>query len=365
LRDNAPVRTAVRALLQQSEAFRALPPPEQRALANHMVKVGSYLAEPGWLDQPPVVRSLGDGEKKEEANPVEDLKKRLAGGPGQVGETFTAGAVREGVEAFGKMVKTVDFPAFVSGLVQGVFKAVVDASIEQMKAYGELLSATAKTVDQFASDHISEGQARDYIANRYPSAVQVDTSGDTARLQPKDGSDAVDLGKAFNVGQEVDLNDEASELALVNAAKLEMARSKQQLLATMVLLGINRIVVTDGHINAKVVFDMRADDSAARHATAEMHDEQKSHSQIGAAGFGWGGAVAASAGQSHMATVASAVDDTSQSKAEVKANLTGEVRLNFKSETFPLDRMVDTGGMQMLNQQAQPGAQPAAGARSK
>jgi hypothetical protein len=358
-----PVRTAVRALLQQSDAFREMSPDEQKTLANAMVKVGSYLAEPGWLDLPTVSRGLAE---EKEANPVEDLKKRLAGAPGQVGSEFTAGAVREGVQQFGELVKKVDFPAFVSGLVQGVFKAVVDASIEQMKAYGELLSATAKTVDQFASDHITEGQARDYVANRYPSAVQVDTSGDGgAKLKPKEDSTAdVDLGKAFNVGQDVDLNDETSELALVNAAKLEMARSKQQLLATMVLLGINRIVVTDGHINAKVVFDMRADDSAARHATAEMHDEQKSHSQIGAAGFGWGGAIAASAGQSHVATVASAVDDTSQSRAEVKANLTGEVRLNFKSETFPLDRMVDTGGMQMLNQRAQPG-QAAAGAGSK
>ena len=359
----APVRTAVRALLAQSDAFRRLPLERKRALANAMVKIGSYLAEPGWLDHPPIAQPLGE----KEANPVEDLKKRLAGAPGQVGSDFKAGAVREGVEAFGQMVKTVDFPLFVSGLVQGVFKAVVDASIEQMKAYGELLSATAKTVDQFASDHITEGQARDYVANRYPSAVEVDTSGEGgARLKPKGDSDAVDLGKAFNVGDSVDLNDEESELKVVNAAKLEMARSKQQLLATMVLLGINRIVVTDGHINAKVVFDMRADDAAARHATAEMHDEQKSNSQVGAAGFGWGGGFAASAGQSHVATVASAVDDTSTSKAEVKANLTGEVRLNFKSETFPLDRMVDTGGMQMLNQRAQPGAQaPVAGAGSK
>ena len=366
----APVRTAVRALLEQSEAYRALPLAEQKALANHMVKVGTYLADPAWLDAPPTAQPLGDGQEKE-SNPVDDLKKRLAAAPGQVGSDFTAGGVREGVEAFGQLVKKVDFPAFVSGLVNGVFKAVVDASIQQMQAYGELLAATAKTVDQFANDHISEGQARDYIANRYPSAVQVDTSGEgTARLKPKDeGTDAVDLGKAFNVGKSVDLNDPESELALVNAAKLEMARSKQQLLATMVLLGINRIVVTNGQINAKVIFDMRADDSAKRHATAEMHDEQKTHAEVSAGVAGWGGFggayTTAGTGSSHVATVGSAVDDTSEAKAAVNANLTGEVRLNFKSETFPLERMVDTGGMQMLNQRAQPGpvAQaPASGA---
>jgi hypothetical protein len=352
-----PVRTAVRALLERSKAYQALPLEEQQALANHMVKVGSYLAEPGWLDAPAppaAARALGE----DEANPVDDLKKRLASKPGQVGAEFQAGAVREGVQQFGQLVQKVDFPAFVSGLVNGVFKAVVDASIEQMKAYGELLAATAKTVDQFASDHITEGQARDYIANRYPSAVQVDTSGEGgAKLKPVEGeaAGAVDLGKAFNVGKDVDLSDEASELALVNAAKLEMARSRQQLMATMVLLGINRIVVTNGQINAKVIFDMRADDSAKRKAKAEMYDEQKSHAEAGAVAFGWGGAAYANAGTSHVATVGSAVDDTSESKAEVKANLSGEVKLNFKSETFPLERMVDTGGMQLLNQRAQPG----------
>jgi hypothetical protein len=86
-----------------------------------------------------------------------------------------------------------------------------------------------------------------------------------------------------------------------------------------------------------------------------MHDEQKSHSEVAAVGFGWGGGAYAGAGQSHVATVGSAIDDTSESRAEVKANLTGEVKLNFKSETFPLERMVDTGGMQLLNQRAQPG----------
>src|SRR6185436_5971544 len=162
------VRSEVRALLESSPAFSALSTSDQRAFANSMVRVGSFLGnDPGWVEQPaiaPAAAALADqpgqpgGEKRDA---VEDLKGRLADKPKLVGEEFKAGAVREGVEQFGEMVKKVDFPAFVSGLVNGVFKAVVDASIEQMRAYGELLSATAKTVDQFAQDHITDGQARD------------------------------------------------------------------------------------------------------------------------------------------------------------------------------------------------------------
>ena len=55
-----------------------------------------------------------------------------------------------------------------------------------------------------------------------------------------------------------------------------MARSRQQLLASMVLLGINRIVVTDGAINAKVVFDLKANDEAKREARASLYDTQMS-----------------------------------------------------------------------------------------
>src|SRR5262245_34458343 len=342
----APVRGAVRRLLEGSQAFHALPAERRKQLANDMVKVGTFLADPGWLDAPPPARALEEEEGgRKKADPIQDLKQRLAEKPGQ----------------------KVDFPAFVTGLVQGVFKAVVDASIDQMRAYGELLSATAKTVDQFASDHITDGQARDFVANKYPSIVEVDTSSEEgSRLKMREGAeDTVGLGKQFGLKEDVDLSSGESEAALVNAAKLDMARSRQQLMATMVLLGINRIVVTDGRINAKVVFDMRADDSALRKAHAELHDKTSKKSQMGGSvGLPWSG-FSASTSSAHMATVSSAVDDTSQSKAEVKANLTGEVRLNFKSETFPLERMVDSNGLEMLNQRAQPGPAASAGAARK
>jgi phage FluMu protein gp41 len=227
-----------------------------------------------------------------------------------------------------------------------------------MKAYGELLAACAKTVDEFARDNITDGAARDHIKSRFPSTVRVDTQGDTARLRlAQDGADTAEISRAYNVS-EVDLDDDDSEAALVAAAKLELAKQRQQLMATMVLLGINRIVVTNGQINAKVVFDMRADDSARRQATAEMHDEAKSSSvaaQHGIAVLPWaaGGAFSAQT-QSHVATVSSAVDETSEAKAEVKAQLSGEVQLKFKSETFPLEKMISSGGLALLSARAEP-----------
>src|SRR5688572_15067228 len=99
--------------------------PERRAFAANMVKVGAFLADdPGWLDANETPGAEGFAQKQ--ASPVDDLKKRLAGKPGHMGEEFQAGAMRQGVEEFGNLVKTVDFPGFVSGLIQGVFQAIVD-----------------------------------------------------------------------------------------------------------------------------------------------------------------------------------------------------------------------------------------------
>jgi hypothetical protein len=114
------------------------------------------------------------------------------------------------------LMQEVDFPAFVSGLIKGVFGAIVNVSIEQMKAYGQLVAAVSKSLDKFRDENVSENEARDHLVKRFPD-LHVAT---TAKKKP--------------------------------AAIKRLATQRQQLLATMVLMGINRIVVTDGKIKAKI-----------------------------------------------------------------------------------------------------------------
>jgi hypothetical protein len=352
------VREEVVRLLERAPAYRALTPSARAAMREHMVQIGSYLADPnahGVASGRALDSALAEQGEQQPKDGVELTKDRLAQKPGQVGAEFQGGAVREGTEQFGRLVRTVNFPEFVSGLVKGVFQAVVDASIQQMQAYAELLAAAAKSVQQFADDHISDGQARDHLASRFPSKFAVDTSSQgPAKLVSRDGNE-VDLAGAFGTEGAVDVSDAESEQALVNQAKLEMARSRQQTMSTMVLMGINRIVVTNGQINAKVIFDVQANDQAARHAAAEMHDQRSdSTTSFGGGSFAgiFGGGFVSS--NSHDTTVKSAVDDTSESKAQMKAQLTGDVHLAFKSDVFPLEKMVDVMGMQTLNERAAP-----------
>ena len=264
---------------------------------------------------------------------------------------------------------------------------MVEASIEQMRAYGELIANVSKTVDQFMADNISEAAGRDYLADKYAGdlGVEIFSGSDSfaegdgaattqARLEAKGEEPEVALArisKEMNINPPIaDLSDADAELRLVTAARLEMARSRQQLLSSMVMLGINRIVVTDGSIRAKVIFDMRAQDTAKRRYTASMHDQKTDRSSFSARmGYGaWYSPVSGSIGMEtsseHVATVGSAVDETSESKAEVKSRLSGEVRVNFKSDYLPLEKMATPGMLSTIQGNStpfNPNAQPAEG----
>jgi hypothetical protein len=374
------VRPAVRSLLSRSPAFAALPAREQQALARDLVQVSSYLANP-------------EGAVSDERSALaeaQDSNVDRAGAAAtrteSAGADFAGGAIRSGTDQFTRLVQAVDFPKFVSGLIDNVFQAIVDSSIKQMRAYGELVANVAKTVDQFAADNISENNARDWMVNRFPDKLDIETTpvsagqaeGDpsppaTAQAKLVTRGDSPEQALA-EIAKEIgmpkppsDLSDEASEAELVRQAKLHIARGRQQLLASMVLLGINRIVVTDGVINAKVVFDMRASDQLKRVAKASLldSDEVKSKTSASLNFGGWLNPISSSmnteVSTDHVATVQSSVDDTSESQAALKANLTGEVRVNFKSDFLPMEKMATPQMIAAIQGNAAPLAQPATG----
>jgi hypothetical protein len=340
------IRTQVRELLGKSEAFSEVDADTRRKIANGLVDVVAFLANPETAAATtPPAEALAQAAKKSGA---EKLQDQFAG------KEFGDGAMKAGTQAFRELVSAVDFPKFVSGLIEGVFTSIVDSSIRQMQAYGKLLEGVVKSVEEFASENVTPNQARDYLRNRFPDTFDLQVTAGKPRLMTKDSApdDAVaKIKKELNYDGTLDLDDEESEAVLLQRAKVEMARSKQQLLATMVLLGINRIVVTDGLINAKVVFDVKASDTAARQAKASMYDDKTTERQFGDSG-GWFSSDYDHTTETHKTVVSSALEDTSESKAQLKANLTGEVRVNFKSETFPLEKMASSLQIQSVNDRA-------------
>src|SRR5690606_2813632 len=70
-------------------------------------------------------------------------------GPGGAGAPASGGsAVDRAPGATAAMLQSINFPSFIASLVQGTFQAIVDASIQQMEAYANLLREAVKSIDE-------------------------------------------------------------------------------------------------------------------------------------------------------------------------------------------------------------------------
>lgn len=248
----------------------------------------------------------------------------------------------------GALSDEIDFVDFVAGLVHGTFDAIVDASIRQMESYADLVSAVAKTVDQFTEDNVTLNQARDWLVQQYPQDLVLDLNGaPQVRARPLQGDDEgipsspIWLRDYDLEGQ--DLTDELIEESILPRARLKVGHSRQQTLATIVLLGLNRVVVKDGTVSARLRFRAAASDKA-------KVDYAVSNDPGG--GSSWGNRGASS--YHTPSTKVSTVGVNVQSDAELKAELFGEVKINFASETLPLEKFADEARRTILERRARP-----------
>jgi hypothetical protein len=251
----------------------------------------------------------------------------------------------------GALVNEVDFPGFVAGLVHGTFDAIVDASIRQMESYSSLISAVAKTVDQFTEENVTPNQARDWLAQRYPGDVRVQPpdaqQGGPTLVPSVEGLSPSWLRDYGAEGEE--LTGELLEERVVPQVRAHVGAERQQLLATMVMLGMNRVAVKDGSISAKVMF------RAAANETIQMNYATGSDPQV-VADWGKRGSTTFAAGTS---TMVSTLGINAQSDTSLRADLFGEVRLNFVSETLPLDKLADAAKVALVQRNSAVSRAPA------
>ena len=281
---------------------------------------------------------------------TDGAQTQLAGSKKQATETLAQRA--------GALSDEIDFPQFVASLVHGTFDAIVDASIRQMESYADLVSAVAKSVEQFTEDNVTLNQTRDWLMQQYPQDLYLDLS-ETPKLLPKpstgDGADqpaSPDWLKDFQLEGE-ELTPVLVEEQLVPRARSHVGQSRQQMLATMVLLGLNRVVVRDGTISARLRFRAAAADTAK--VEYAVSDDPQGGSSWGSRG---------STNYSLPSTKVSTVGVNVQSDSELKAELFGEVKINFASETLPLERFADEAKRTLLERRAKPGHSTTQAAKS-
>ena len=345
------VRSQVKALLLSSPTYAALEREDRRRMAADLVKIASYAAEcvrDDWyqsdrLGQRPLVRKRETVAAPQALNGAGSERAAPARAQQSAGEAFRPAAAGQVARITQETLRAVAFPVFVADLINSTFNAIVDASIKQMEAYGQLLSNVGRTVDEFMAQNISDNQARDWLQAMYPEYVRVvreEARGDepaSAHLEPAPGSDErpappfqLDLG----IEGEVGLDESSLEEKLVPAARRKLAQSRLQTLSTMVLMGVNRIVVTGGKLRATMGFHIDAHDRTHAESASELD------TRVGMGGsFGWG-PWSVSASMS-VAYVSSSRAD-SDSSINVDTDLTSEVEIHFKSDYFPIERFADS-----------------------
>ncbi|XZG68938.1 hypothetical protein ACTSKR_09750 [Chitinibacteraceae bacterium HSL-7] len=390
-------RLAVRDLLSKSQAFNALEEDKRRQLANDLVQIGTYLAEPdgvrvGADQQSAPVRALAE----------QGAGRRVPPKPGNDEGVFSAQSAREGAAVAGALLEAVNFPEFVSGLIDGVFHSIVTSSIQQMEAYAKLVADVSKSLNQFRDDNTTQNQGRDHLIEQFPDVFELSMdAGDFGSDFGSDGDGERRSGPRVRLREGIDertamgrinqsmpleqplnrLDDAVAESVLVPAARTQLASSRQQLLATTILMGINRIVVTDGKIQAKVMYDFQARDNMQFRRSAQQFDygdqyvststgnyEGESSSSAQGRSRGADGSIQGGSRDSSyyskgeykntsqpVLKLASASQTSIDASLTTKASLAGVVEVNFKSDYLPLEKLANPEAIAAIQGNAQPG----------
>ena len=398
------IRSKVKERLTGSPAFQALPPEQRAAIAHDTVKALHYIVggEDG-TSRPSSMTLAGNAASfaQQGAQPAPQRAAAPAQGARKIVRPERIGnAARAGSQAFTDMIADVDFPAFVGGLIDGVFNSIVTTSIKQMEAYAELVKNVSKSVDQYMRDNVSEDDARDYLTEKYPDHLELDAAGDAPRVKPKEGADEnlmpdflADLGLKMPLSS---LDEDSVEQELVPAARRRIAMDRQQLLATMVMMGVNRLVVTNGTIEASCLFELDTTDVRKRHmdqtgtterdrtrgrewggsgehsrdrtdtwkgskkweGTNRSGDESWSGNQVDKRKSSWFNKGSSSDTAKFKMTTVKSQD--SEESINMHAQLTGKVKVNFKSDYFPMEKMIDVLQINQIKEKSAAGIVPAA-----
>ena len=161
---------------------------------------------------------------------------------------------------FDEVLAAVDFPAFVADLGNGVFDAIVDASVRQMEAYQELLQSVTRTVDQFIDDTVTDELARDYLFDTFPDVfADAGTKGRMVKRRRGATKGRWRLALSLLGVPKADRKPDTDTLSdrLIQATRRHLVRDRQQLLATMVLMGIQRINDPHGRFPPKFKLRLR------------------------------------------------------------------------------------------------------------
>lgn len=344
-RDDA--RLGVRQLLADQQGFAALDESLRRDLAGGLARIGSA--------------ALANQEAAEPARPVVARAQNA-------GSEFSGTATDRLASTTRNVLNAVSFPRFVTELITGVFKAMNDSNQQQLTAFVDLIRNVAQTTEGFADSNVGIAGARAWLAEHFPGSYMIEGGDeeewkeDLSGLDPEERrtrqaeiqaerdaatrlvlrpgasppSEAA-LRTALGVAEGESISG-ANPEALVPFARQVLARNRQQLLATMVQMGLQRIVIESGRLNASMRFHIDTS-SAANDDRGSQFDMRNTVDASGGARFGpWG---AEARVQNTIGYVSTNRTQTSE-EINTDLDLDSSVELVFRTDYVPLDRLANS-----------------------
>ncbi len=333
------VRGAIRDSLTTAQGFDSVGEGDRREIANALVRIAHaaqlFEAESAPRKPAPVAAGMNAGDHYS--------------GTAVAGVAGTAHAV----------LRAISFPRFVAELINGIFRAMVDTNQQQLQQYVELVRGVSQSLDGFASTGgSSDDPAKRWIADQFPQSFRIEEpeppdprdipdpedTPDPVRLVPIGAPPTVDAVRAaLNLEPDTAIPGTDAQ-QLIPFVRSSLARNRQQMLATMVQMGMQRIVIDSGRIAASMRFHIDAQ-SAARE---QEHTGFDTRTTLGASASGGFGFWSASASVNSTIGYVRTDDVTTNESTNVSADLDSSVELHFRTDQVPLDRIASQNTVERL-----------------
>ncbi|TJZ76204.1 hypothetical protein [Chitiniphilus eburneus] len=345
------LRGAVREVLERSPGYAELSPEHRRALAQSMVRVSAMAAD----------LLTEENEAQAQIETASAQAQALAAPSDPAAQRPVARAMD--APPFGtatdriadttrNVLGAISFPRFVTDLVNGVFRAMLDSTSQQMQMYVQLLNNVSASAEGFERTQYPLVAVRRWVAEHFPESIEYDEP----ELEPGETPDPDDVRAAEEIqlrlrsgarmpsaediravlGMEpTESVDAGNPEQLVPLARRHIARQRQQMLATMVQMGMQRIVIDSGKINAAMRFHIDTR-SAANSDQGSQFGMQNRVRAGGSFGIGaWGASAEVENTISYVST--QRTQNTEEINTDVELN--SSVELNFRTDYLPLNRM--------------------------
>jgi hypothetical protein len=243
-------------------------------------------------------------------------------------------------KAFKELVDSVDFPKFVADLLKAVFDANLKVMKQQTDSYIMLMKEATKSTADFLKK-VKDDDTFAKLAESRSDKYNVTTEKNA------DGSSKLSL--TTPEGDKVDPEDDEVKRHILEA-KINMAKEHRAALREVLLMGVTRLVVEKGEIEAGVEFSVKASRESKAH-----HDDQNINTTTMNMEYDspLGGLFGGPSGSMEMTNTNIQVN-TSDKKAtdDLSATLKGKVNIKFKTDYFKLDNfanMYADGGVAALH----------------